>query len=350
MTTPFIKYFGLDIYVGIDVHKKSYSIVARFNGEILKKATVPADQDLLSQSLKRWFPNAQIHSVYEAGFCGFNLDRHLRKQGIDNIVVNPSSVEVAANDKKKCDRRDANKLSEQREAKRLHGIYVPTVEEELARQITRTREQLVCERKRVGNKIKSKLTYFGYIKANDDRIFGSNFIHWIKSLELPRELRWSLELLIKNWELLAKQVKEIEVDMQIQAFESPEIELVYRSVPGVGPIAARVLANELGDLSKRFHSQDALFQYTGLTPSEHSSGEHIRKGHIDRQGSARIRHILTQIAWKAIAKDAALKEFFDKLSVRRGKKIAIVAVARKLIGRIRACFQKQQLYQLGLAA
>ena len=138
--------------------------------------------------------------------------------------------------------------------------------------------------------------------------------------------------------------------MQIQSFEDPETEEIYRSVPGVGWLGARILANELGDLSKRFKNQKSLYQFTGLTPSEHSSGEHVHKGHIDRQGPPRIRHILNQISWKAIERDPALKECFERIAARRGKKIAIVAISRKLIGRMRACFKNKQIYEIAIVA
>ncbi len=89
-----------------------------------------------------------------------------------------------------------------------------------------------------------------------------------------------------------------------------------------------------------------MFSYTGLTPSEFSSGDTVRKGHITRQGNKRVRYILNQAAWRAIKKDRDLKEFFDRLAPRTGKKRAIVAVARKLIGRLRAAFKTGQPYQM----
>jgi transposase len=339
-----------DVYVGIDVHKRNYSVVAWFKGSTIKKASMPAEPKKLESSLNHWFAGARIHSVYEAGFSGFGLHRVLTEGGINNIVINPASIEIAANDKKKTDRRDATKMAEQLSVGRLKGIHIPKVEEELRRQITRTREQVIKERSRVVHRIKSKLIYFGYISASDDRKMSHKYIEWIRSLGLPTDLEWSLNLLIEQWKLLCSQIKDIEIKLQEQAFEDSEVQEIYRSIPGVGLLSARILANELGDLSKRFKNQDGLYQFTGLTPSEHSSGESVRKGHIDRQGSSRIRYILVEIAWRAIRKDIALKQSFDQIALRRGKKIAIVAIARKLIGRMRACFVQRGLYQLGIAA
>jgi transposase len=197
-------------------------------------------------------------------------------------------------------------------------------------------------------KIKSKLHYFGYITADNDLKMSEKFITWINSLGLPRELQKSLDIFIESWRVFNRQLVDLQVDLQTQAFEDPESEEVYRSVPGVGLVSARVLANELGDLSKRFKNQDAVYQYTGLTPSEYSSGEHVRKGHIDRQGSSRVRHILIEVAWRAVKIDKALQQSFVRIAYRRGKTRAIVAIARKLIGRMRACFVHHTPYELNL--
>ena len=78
----------------------------------------------------------------------------------------------------------------------------------------------------------------------------------------------------------------------------------------------------------RFANERALFSYTGLTPSEHSSGTSVRRGHISRQGSSRVRHLLIETAWRALPRDAVLKEMFDRIAATRGKKRAIVAIAR----------------------
>jgi transposase len=97
----------------------------------------------------------------------------------------------------------------------------------------------------------------------------------------------------------------------------------------------------------QFKNERQLFSFTGLTPSEFSSGEMVCRGHITRQGNSRVRGIPIEIAWRAIDKDPALAKFFNGLFPRTGKTKAIVAVARKLIGRIRAAFQKGEDYQLG---
>lgn len=345
-----ISYKGKAVYVGMDVHKKTYAVTAICEGEVIKRDTLHAEPEALVRYLLKHFEGARIYSVYEAGFCGFGIHRRLVAAGIENIVVNPSSIEVAANNKVKTDRRDSLKQAEQLFRGALSGIYIPTEAEELDRDLTRTREQIVGHRARIATQIKSKLHYFGRMAFDDDRDVTDSYLHELEEMDCPKELLYCLGLLIAQWRFLTRQLKELQQKLGEQAREDEVAEKIYRSAPGVGAISARVLSNELGDLAQRFPNERALFSFTGLTPSEHSSGERVHKGHISRQGSSRIRKYLIEMSWRAIEKDGALKKVFGRIAKTRGKKRAIVAIARKFIGRIRACFHQGCLYQVGVFA
>ena len=334
------------VYIGIDVHKRTYAVSCVVANEVVKRATMPAEPMGLVNWVRKFFPEASIFSAYEAGFSGFGLHRTLIQQGINNIVVNPASIEVAARDKVKTDRRDATKVATQLAAARLKGIRIPSDDEELRRLLTRTREQLVQAKTRVGHQIKSKLFQFGLIGADDGRIMSEAFLSSYLTLKHPEELKFSLESLVRVWRFLSDELKQYRRELSRQAKADVKLEVVYRSVPGIGPIGARTLANELGDLS-HFKNQRQAYSFTGLTPGEWSSGDKRRLGHISRQGSARLRWILTEAAWVAIRRDTILKRDYDRIAAAAGGKKAIVAIARKLIGRIRACFRKTESYQLG---
>ncbi|MBF0443129.1 MAG: IS110 family transposase [Oligoflexales bacterium] len=343
-----MSYRGKKVYIGIDVHKKSYVFTAICEDEIIKRARVDASSANFIQQLKDWFKYAQVYSAYEAGFSGFHLHRQLVTAGIKNIVVNPASIPVKANDKTKTDKRDSLKICQTLVAGMLKPIYVPSKKEELARLLPRTRDQLVKIRTKVGNQFKSKLYQFGLMEGQDDKIISQKFIdETLERTDLDIELEMVLEILAEQWKSLHKQICKIEKLMETQASKEPKIEKIYRSVPGVGEISSRILSTELGDM-KRFSNQKKLFSYTGLTPSEYSSGPHIRKGHISRQGSNRLRQVLTEIAWRAIKEDPALRDSFERISIKAGKKKAIVGIARKIIGRMRACFMNNQEYQIGV--
>lgn len=348
MSARILNYKKKEVCIGIDVHKKTYVFSAFFEEEIVKTATVPANAKQFVDCLKKWFPNARFRSVYEAGFSGYNLHRQLETAGIKNIVINPASLEVPAKDKVKTDKKDSKKMAVQLATGRLKGIYIPTKEEELDRLLTRNRQQIIQQRTRVANRIKSLLLYFDLLKSSDNRIMSDKFLRECESMDLPIQLKASLGLFIAEWRFLTNQLKSLVLDMKEQSFKDSYKEAIYQSVPGVGDISARVLSNELGDLSKRFKNERSLFQFIGLTPCEHSSGEKQRLGNIDRQGSARIRKTLVECSWKAINVDSGLSEVFLRIAHRRGKRRAIVAIARKLAGRMRACFINQEEYCLGL--
>jgi transposase len=343
-----ITYTGERVYVGIDVHKATYTVICVCQRQLVKTATVPADPASLAVSLPRWFPGATLFSTYEAGFSGFVLHRALTQTGITNIVVNPASVAVAANDKVKTDRRDAKKLAIDLADGRLRGIYIPTEAEELARLLPRTRAQIVEHRATITRQIKAKLHQFGLIPPGSRRLMSSRYLREIAAWSLPPELQASLTLLAEQWRFATRQLLEMRRLLRHQAQAQEQIEKVYRSVPGIGEVVARTLATELGDM-RRFTNERTLFSYTGLTPSEHSSGASIRRGHISRQGVSRLRHVLVETAWRALPGDPILHAMFDRIAATRGKQRAIVAIARRLIGRIRACFRHGTTYAVGTA-
>ena len=303
-----ISYSEKDVFVGIDVHKKTYSVVARADREVVKKWTTVASPQGLAEQLLKYFAGARIHTAYEAGFSAFVLHRELVKYGIDNIVVHVPSIEIAVNDRVKTDKRDAKKLAALLEAGRLKGNRVPTEEEELHRMLSRTRQQLVKDRTAVENKIRMKFHQFGLIDSDEKRSMSHKLVKELLGRTLSQELTVAVEAYWNIWKSLDEQIAKLDKELKHQAESDPN-ESTYRSAPGIGKVSARVLSNELGDMSQ-FKNERQLFSYTGLTPSEHSSGESIQKGHITRQGNSRVRATLVEVAWRAIKRDKALASFF----------------------------------------
>ena len=347
-TTPIRSYVDEHVYIGIDVHKKTYTIEARVAQEKVKRWTTPALPEQLAQQLLKYFDGGIIHTVYEAGFSGFVLHRALSRVGVDSIVVHAAAVEVAVHNRVKTDKRDAKKLARQLEAGRLEAIYVPTELEEQTRLLSRTRSQLVQERASLKRKIRMKAHQFGLIGTEDKREMSPKFVTELLERSPCEEFTLAIEVSWQVWQTLDEQIAKLEAHLKQQAEVDPN-EVGYRSAPGFGPISSRVCSNELGNL-KRFANERQLFNYTGLTPSEHSSGEQIHRGHITKQGNRHLRGILIEVAWRAIRKDPVLARYYEKLCVRTEAKRAIVAVARKLIGRIRAAFCKGELYKIDYGA
>lgn len=336
------EYTSKTVYVGIDVHKRSYSVTAICERQIVKKDRLPASPEVLVDYCKNKFKGATICTAYEAGFCGFSLHRILVSLGIDNRIVHPAGIEIAARERVKNDRRDSEKIATQLSEGRLKGIHIPTAQREGYREVSRLRESFVCKRNQTAAQIKSFLHRQGLFTEMDDKILSQKKVESLMKRGAG-DASYALSKLCEEWLYLTKQLKEVQKKLQEQAGEDA-LETIYRSLPGVGPTVARVLANELGDMSQ-FANEKQLFSYTGLTPREHSSGEHRWLGHISRQGKSIVRKVLVQAAWRAIRIDKGLEKRFIQLSQRVGKRRAIVAIARVMIGYARCCLREGRLYE-----
>ena len=133
-----------------------------------------------------------------------------------------------------------------------------------------------------------------------------------------KDFYYSLNQYAEEWIQLTERMKKVETKLKAQAEEDKKLEALYISAPGIGPIHARQLANELGDMTQ-FKNEKQLFSFTGLTPSEHSSGEHTRQGHITRQRNSVLRRIFIEASWTAIMRDPSLLEIFNRIACNRGK-------------------------------
>jgi len=334
-------YNNKNVYIGLDVHKTTYAYTVRCEKVTVKKGTLPASPQGLVTFLKRYFPGANIHSAYEAGFCGFYLHRYLCNNGINNIVINPSSIESAAKERVKTDKKDSMKIAIQLEADRLKGIYVPSIQQERNREISRLRDDLIRKKRTISNQIKSLFHRYG-IEFRSTTI-SKKWIEEHQNLEMPYEIDFVFRQYTTAWLQTHTRVREIEEELKKQAEADKKTQQIIESLPGIGFITARFITNELGDMSQ-FSNVRQLYSFTGLTPREYSSGEHIRLGHISRQGRSSIRKVLIQSAWVAVRYDKEIRLIFENLSKGIGKKKAIIAIARKLIGRVRACLKRGSSY------
>lgn len=330
------------VFVGIDVHRLTYAVSEYVDGTIVKKSTMPGEPEELIKYLQKRYQIKELCTGYEAGFSGFVLHRKLEAAGIKNIVINASSIEVDSHSRVKTDKRDSVKIATQIAAGRLKSINIPTEEQELSRLVTRCRKQLVENKKSVMLQVRMRLLQYGCLPISYNKVLQLKDISVSVAKYHNKELLWtSLEPLLNIWISLKAEIKKLDLQIRKEVVLHSQ---VYQSIPGIGKLSARILATELGDLSQ-FSNDKKLACFVGLTPCEYSSGEHIRRGHISRQGSGWLRGILVQAAWKAITKDPELKSFYLKLAARRGGKRAIVAVARKLLLRSKALFRSGTIYE-----
>ncbi len=239
-----ISYSDKNVFVGLDVHKKTYAVVARVDGVIAKRWTTVAEPQKLADQLLKYFQGGRIYTAYEAGFSGLALHRTLTEQGISNLVVHAAGVEVAVSDRVKTDKRDAAKLASLLESNRLTGIRILTETEKSQRQLTRTRQQLVEERTAVKNKIRMKLYQLGVIAADENKQMSHRWVKELLGRISSPEFTLAIEAYSHVWKTLDEEIATLEKALKQQAKADPN-ESIYRSAPGVGSLSARVLSNEL---------------------------------------------------------------------------------------------------------
>jgi transposase len=181
--------------------------------------------------------------------------------------------------------------------------------------------------------------------------WSGDFEAWLRGLKLEdpsldrvfEELRGLYFDLDARVDGLTKELRQLARSQDY----TPMVELLS-TVPGIGWLTALTLVVEIVDFA-RFPDGEALSSYAGLTPSEHSSGDRVRHGHITRQGNPVVRSVLVESSWILIGKDPEMRRFYDRIKVRRGGKRAIVAVARKLCHRLLAIAQSGQPYRVNFS-
>lgn len=346
-----ISFKGHNIFIGMDVHLKSW-VISIMVGEVTYKTfSQNPEADELLRYLQNNFPDGDYHSVYEAGFCGFSVHRALKANGINNIIVNPADIPTTDKEKRqKEDKRDSRKLSRSLKNGELTGIYILTKEAEELRSLVRYRRTITKELIRHKNRIKSILKLQGIGIPPElniaSKYWSSVFIKWLKAIELSTpQGAIVLKGTIDTAEFLRLKLLKINRHFRSLSTDSPysrEIRLL-RTIPGIGLIIALTLLSELETIS-RFKNQDRLCSYVGLIPSTFSSGEKENVGNITRRSNKPLRTSIVEAAWVAIRNDPALALKYNELRVRMQPNEAIIRIAKKLLNRIRYVLKNEQEY------
>ncbi len=362
--------------IALDTHKKQHTVawVNCQTGEtdIFTVLNTKKDITKMVKKLKK-ITGSKLHFCYEAGVCGFALKRFLEKLGCICDVIAPSLVPTKPGDSIKNDRRDAKKLLEHFIASQLTTVYAPDIEQEAAREITRCRQAAKENLNRIRHQILKMLTRHGYRYTDGSNNWTQKHMVWLRALkvdssDLTKVFDYMLTELMHCEQRLENLNKEVEA-----LGERPELKGiigVLRCFRGIDTLTSVIFVTELFDLG-RFGSPRALMAYLGLIPSEHSSGDKQRNGHITKAGNSRVRRLLVESAWHSrhrICLGKTLKarrkgqpqwaiDIADKAMARlhkryknlnnRGKmhcKIT-VAIARELAGFIWAMFREYSMRQ-----
>ena len=342
-------------YIGLDVHKKTWTVTIRSMGVELKTFSMQSNPKGVYEYMKKNYPNGEYFSVYESGFCGYWLHRQLKGFGFKNIVVNPAAVPTSGKEKLiKLDPIDSRKLARELENKSIESIYIPDELQQEIRSLSRLRYQQIKKQTRLKNQIKGYLNFYGHKLPENCQMqhWSGKFIEYLRSLqfnyEIGREqLDIYLEELINCRERLVRTIKALRKYCIDHGFYNDI--LLMCSAPGIGFITAVTLYTELMDI-KRFPSSEKLACYVGLIPMHRGSGEKLSVLGMRVQYNRYLRCILIESAWIALRKDPALTLAFNQYLKRMSKQEAVVRIAKKLLCRISYVLKNKKQYVYSVIA
>ena len=348
------------IHLGMDTSKNAILVGVLRPDEVSPDTEkIFNDEASIRRLIDRFEDRGQLRVCYEAGPTGFGLYRLLRSMGIACDVVAPSLVPRSPGDRVKTDRRDCRRLARLHRAGELTAIRVPTEAEEAVRDLCRARADVVADRTRTRHRLSKFL-------LRHDRIWRGgqawtvNHEQWLLGQRFDdAALRatythYRAMLVARDAELAA-----VEADLAYWYTHGPFVDAVARlaAYRGVAQLGALSIASEVGDW-RRFATARAFMGFTGLVPSEYSSGESVHRGHITKAGNMHLRTQLIESAWAyqhrptigvrlrarqrgvtpaTIARSWAAQQRlcarFRRLGARKtSRNVVTVAVARELAG------------------
>jgi transposase len=327
------------VSIGIDLGRSKWAFALSWDGEVRRSFATPGSLHHL-HSLLEHYRHCRVQVAYEACGFGYQIAWHLQERGIGVTVVAPVTIERARGARVKNDKIDAAELARKLEKGDLKGIYIPTPREHQDRQLSRTYVKALKARQRAQVQIRALLQEQGRIGPAPG-LGWTAYAGWLQlQREIPASVAVSIEELGKLREAAAESARRLKTAI-LDLAKRPEYCAAARGLrgqAGVGPFTAIRLVLEIGTI-ERFRTAGSFTHYLGLTPSEHSSSETTRRGHILKCGPGYIRSWLLECAWRAIRSkggDEELQKCFERLAPRIGRKRAIIAVARRLALRLRA--------------
>ena len=324
-------------HVGLDVHKKDIVVsLLRPGRERTEDWTVPhtvRSVDRLIRKLQREAGEV-LECAYEAGPCGYALQRRFQAQGVVCRVVAPSLIPLRPGDRIKTDRRDARKLAGLLRAGLLVEVHPPTSEEESLRDLCRLREDLKGNLLRARHRLSKMLLRRGLVYGQGNQ-WTRRHRDWLRGLRFECEIdRFVFEEYLMEVELLEARVYALDQKLEEVSQSEPYAERIgwLRCFRGIDTVTAMTILAELHDF-RRFHSPRHLMAYLGLVPSEHSSGDTRRRGALTKSGNSHVRRVLIEAAWHYRHRPSVGKGLRQRRREQPGAMIALADRAQQRLYR-----------------
>ena len=332
------------IHVGADIHIRNSVLNATTeDGQVLARGRCGNTMHELSGFFAPLERRAKatgeaIRVVMESTSNSRAIQRLLTQYGkeagikLTAEVLNARKLRVIAESVNKCDRVDAEILTElSRSNLNLPTCYLPDDEEFALREHLRARSDLVKIRTMLKNRAHAILHRRGILTPKID-LFGKEGSLFLDQLDLDQAGQDTLERFRALIDRLDEDIKQstacLRTVMREPRWSKPAA--LLQTMPGVGLITSLMILAELGKLS-RFHSRAAVANYAGLVPRHRDSNQKRWSGHITRRGSAHLRGVLIEAAWMAMPRVPVYQALFDRVAIKKNKQTAIVAVARRML-------------------
>jgi transposase len=287
---------GERVWIGVDVHKLSYSVALLRPDGVVKDWTCPANAEALTQLIVS-LP-VKIGAVcYESGPTGFELARRLEAKTINTIVAAPSRIPRPITATNKTDRLDCRKLAELAASGLIRAIAIPSIENEAFRALQRRRHQITDSLRRVKQRIRSLLLYLGKEEPADLDHWSKAAVFALQQTKHAPGVQDTLDSLLDELAYFTNAQRKIDQRLRILSREQDEARRItaMRSVPGVGEVVATSFAAEVYQ-PERFNRSEEVTAYLGLAPVIRQSGGSKGKASLRPVGQKRLRSLLIEAA------------------------------------------------------
>lgn len=333
------------VYVGIDLHKKTITLcVVNQAREIVTRQTFYCCE---KERILRFFSVlGPFQAVVEATASYEWLWQMLEPLAQRLVLAHPKKLRVIAESTRKTDKIDAKVLADFLAVNMIPEAYRPTPRQRQHRALVRQRCYLRRGIASVKNKIRRILCDYNADRKN---LFTAEGLAYLAEVKVSAADRFVLGQLRQHWQHLEKQVAALDKALRQFAKKAPvpeaEARAVLATIPGVGPTTVDIVVSELGDV-RRFRSAKQVAAYAGLVPGLRESAGHRKDLGITKEGSRLLRWSLVEAAWRLVRHSRRWSTIFEGIRQRRGKKKAVVAVARRLLGVMVALWRSGQSYRL----
>lgn len=328
--------------IGLDLHKRESQLcILTADGELIERR-IQTSRERFTAVLGARSP-ARI--LLEASTESAWVARHLEALGHEVIVADPGFAAMYATRSKrvKTDKRDARTLCEALQLGAYRAIHRASDAQRHVRAQLAVRDALVRTRTRYIALIKAAVRREGLRMTSGE---AEHTLTKLAALPLPAHVVDELAPLVALWAPLHAEIAAADARLVTLARDHPVVARL-RTMPMIGPVTALGFVAALDDVA-RFHSAHQVQAYLGLVPSEYSSGDHRLRGRITKRGDARPRWLLVEAAWRVLRAPhpqlAGLKGWAIQIAQRRGKRIAVVALARRMAGILYAMWRDDAVF------